>query len=131
MLQAHRIAIIILLTMMQSFSPLVHAHLGGLQSAGAIHLPGLEFLSGAQENQAQSSDGQGHMEEVIVVPATGHRDKAMLAAASPDPVFDLPNNPVPAALPPSFRIAAGRGPDIVQNRPLWLKPSPRAPPFLG
>lgn len=132
MLQASRSAIIGLLALMQLFAPLVHAHTGGGgQFAGAIHIPGLEFLAKTHGKSAQAPVGQGEGLDVVVVPASGLKNQGVHA---------IPASDVSSTLPTLSNLATGspgRHPAFLalQNFPLskaaWLQPSPRAPPRLA
>jgi len=129
MRQASRIAIIGLLALMQLFAPLVHAHTGGGQLAGTMHVPGLEFLAQPTNgHSAQTPAGQGECLDVIVVPAPGLKNPGDHAIPTPDPelllavlsslVAGSPAGHPSVSLPRSFLLL-----DAAK-----LKPSPRAPP---
>ncbi len=126
--QFSRIAIIGLLALMQLFAPLVHAHAGGGQFSGAIHLPGLEFLSQAEEGSAQSfTHYTSH--DVIVGLAQGVKDRSCHATPTPDHDGILLANEWVA---PAFTEPAGHLPSFLPSppQPNWLKTSPRAPPKI-
>lgn len=127
MQQASRIAILAFLTLLQLFAPLVHAHAGGGQFSGAIHVPGLEFLSKAHGNSFQ-----GYLHEAgadfIVGLADGFRDQKLAAQASPESNGEIP---------PKFIFAldflSGRAKRlnifaVALNAPHWRGSVPRAPP---
>ena len=127
MQQASRIAILAFLTLLQLFAPLVHAHAGGGQFSGAIHVPGLEFLSKAHGNSFQ-----GYLHEAgadfIVGLADGFRDQKLAAQASPESNDDLPPNSIFAL---DFIPVCGQRLSIftvVLNAPYWRGSVPRAPP---
>ena len=127
MQQASRTAILAILTLLQLFAPLVHAHAGGGQFSGAIHVPGLEFLSKANGNSVQ-----GYIHEAgsdfIVGLADGFRDQkpaTQVASESND------------YLPPNFIFSldfiSGWGHRssifaVAWNAPHWRVYGPRAPP---
>lgn len=127
MQQASRLLAIGLLALAQLFAPLVHAHAGGGDSLGGLHLPGLEFLAKADGTSAQP---QGHKAclDVIVGLAPGLKDKAP-AFPGPDPA------PPPGLRPLAGRFAPSPAPPPFlfppPARPPWLAPSPRAPPGRG
>jgi len=128
MRQASRIAIIGLLALMQLFAPLVHAHTGGGQLAGTVHVPGLEFLAKSNGHSALAPASQGECLDVIVVPAPGLKNPGDHAIPTPDPelllavlsslVAGSPAGHPSVSLPRSFLLL-----DAAK-----LKPSPRAPP---
>lgn len=131
MQQTSRIAIIGLLALMQLFAPLVHAHAGGGQFAGALHIPGLEFLAKSNGHSALAPAGQGECLDVIVVPAPGLKNPGDHGIPTPDP------EPL---LPVLFNLMLGlRGGTPVFSTPprfpplkeAWRQPSPRAPPRLN
>ena len=93
MQQASRIVAIILFPLMQFFAPLVHAHAGGGQFSGAIHVPGLEFLDVAIGTSAKAFNYEASS-GVIVGVATGLRIQGDEANSAPDAAFDLPPNPL-------------------------------------
>lgn len=125
MQQAYRLALIGLLALTQLFAPLVHAHAGGGDFPGIVHLPGLEFLAKADGGSAQSSTHKACL-DVIVSVAPG-----LKAAPAPNPGLGLPPYfrlwPAEPKRPPLIGLAAPPSPTAF----LWLTPSPRAPPRLG
>lgn len=148
MLQAYRLALIGLLALMQLFAPLVHAHAGGADFPGVVHLPGLEFLADADEHE----DGGHALElefsavtggivarpatrkaclDVIVGLAPGLQGKGGSAAPVPHPDLALPPclslRPTAQGRPLLIGLSAPPSP----AKPCWLTPSPRAPPKLG
>lgn len=131
MRQASRIAIIGLLALMQLFAPLVHAHTGGGQFPGAIHVPGLEFFGLSHGISAQAPEGCGESKGVIIVLAQGLKNPGNFAIPTPDTAPALPSAfTVVIGSPeghPAFSQACGFSPPPI----VWLKPSPRAPPRLG
>ncbi len=127
--QASRIATIILFALMQFFAPLVHAHAGGGQFSGAIHVPGLEFLDVANGKSAQAFAYKASTGTLVGV-ATGLRNQGDDTNATPDADFDLP---------PKFLFELGLPSDSASRFPIllvtpprlfWLASAPRAPPSL-
>jgi hypothetical protein len=131
MQQAYRIALIGLLALMQLFAPLVHAHTGGGQFSGAIHVPGLEFLSKPNGTFAQALVSPDECQDVIIGLAPGLKIPGNHVVPTPAPdivlsvIFSFAAG-LPAGLPafPPPR-------DLSLLQASWLKPSPRAPPRLG
>ncbi|MFM8333107.1 MAG: hypothetical protein ACKN9T_15590 [Candidatus Methylumidiphilus sp.] len=126
MLQASRIALLGLLALMQLIAPLVHAHTGGGQFSGAVHLPGLEFL--AQPSGQSATLGGDVGLDVIVSLAPGVKTPEDATPPPPDlalavaAVLGAANGP--AASNPHFPPP----PDPAPKPGSWLKPAPRAPP---
>ena len=127
MQQASRIATIILYALMQFIAPLVHAHAGGGQLSGAIHVPGLEFLGKADGKSAQAFTHQAS-QGVIVGVATGLRIQGDESNIFQDVAFDFPPFPLSDANFPSG--SCGRSPifQVDLPRTFWLVSTPRAPP---
>ncbi len=127
MQQASRIAILAFLTLLQFFAPLVHAHAGGRQFSGAIHVPGLEFLSKANGNSVQGIIHEAGA-DLIVGLADGFRDQKPATQASPESNDDLPPNSIFAL---DFISGWGQRLSIFAvalNAPHWRGSGPRAPP---
>lgn len=128
MLQASRLAIIGLWALMQLFAPLVHAHAGGGQWFGTVHVPGLEFLAKSDAACAQADTGGGGPVDVIVGPAPGMKLSDGFAPPLADADFTVPPRFRWAAAAYRARKAPPPLPTASPPRQAWLKPSPRAPP---
>jgi len=128
MQQASRIAILGLLALMQLFAPLVHAHAGGGQFPGMIHLPGLEFLSKPNGTAAQPPASPAESRDVIVGLAPGLKNQGNHTIPAPDPKCLRPVPFSPAAIPPQRLEGFIPSPPCFLPPTLWLAPAPRAPP---
>lgn len=74
MTRAPRLALTLLLVLMQCFAPWVHAHTG-VERGGFLHLPGLEFLAGQSGGCALSNARPGGTDLIVGVQA-GKWDRA-------------------------------------------------------
>ena len=127
MQQASRTVAIILFLLMQFFAPLVHAHAGGGQLSGSIHVPGLEFLEKASGTSAKAIN-HDTSSGVIVGVATGLRIQGDESDSLQDVAFDFPPSPLSDK---AFPSVLGRPYPILQvdlPRTFWLFSTPRAPP---
>ena len=130
MQQAPRIAILALLALMQLFAPLVHAHVGGTNFNGTIHVPGLEFLVKARTHSAQAFSEKGCFDFIIGL-ANGFRDLRDGTKNLPDTDFNSPAIHLLSAILPK---ASGSRPLLSHLNfpsPFWPAFSPRAPPLFG
>jgi hypothetical protein len=127
MQHASRIAIVGLLTLLQLFAPLVHAHVGGGQFSGVMHVPGLEFLARVHGKSAQACTHTAGP-EVIVGWATGRGNRGDETNANLETGFNLPPNLILVSGLPSD--SASRFPifHFSPPRTFWLGSVPRAPP---
>lgn len=128
MIQASRIVIIGLLALMQMIAPLVHAHAGGGQSPGIMHVPGLEFLAKSSGTSAQSSLDKASL-DIIVSLAPGLKDKGDLVA--PDLEYVLPVHAGIAPILPAFRAGPSPNPTPPLLQQVFSLASPRAPPLAS
>jgi len=128
MIQASRIVIIGLLALMQLIAPLVHAHTGGGQSTGFIHVPGLEFLANTGGDLAQPLDEPGSYDLIVgLTPGLKDNSENVAPAADPEPVLPVfwpLALPSPPALP--TRLTVDIPPPLPQQ--FFSPSSPRAPP---
>jgi hypothetical protein len=129
MQQASRIAIIGFLALVQLFAPLVHAHAGGGQASGRLHIPGLEFLGRLVGHFIEHTEDGGDSLDVIVVPSLGLKNPGGHALASPDTSANFAAPATPAIHRPAGRdfVPLGQSPPVLLA---WLQPSTRAPPRL-
>ena len=130
MQKAPRIAILALLALMQLFAPLVHAHVGGTDFNGTIHVPGLEFLVKARTHSAQAFSEKGCFDFIIGL-ANGFRDLRDGTKNLPDTDFNSPAIHLLSAILPK---ASGSRPLLSHLNfpsPFWPAFSPRAPPLFG
>lgn len=129
MIRAPRLALSLLLVLMQCLAPWVHAHTGG-ETGASPHLPGLEFLAGVVKECAAADSRPDHPDLIVGVQA-GKWDRSDKAQPAPDGRSStaLPPGTVPAMLPPP--LARAKGQDALVLPPAQGRPTahPRAPPL--
>lgn len=129
MTRAPRLALYVLLVLMQIIAPWVHAHTGA-ETGGFLHLPGLEFLAKGGEDWGAAGTPPGGTDVIVSVPA-GVWDGAGAAGFSPD----NPDPPyLPAAAPPFSPQPVAGCPRYIEAPPPLFHLSrhdanPRAPPL--
>lgn len=127
MSQTSRLLVIALLTLVQTFAPLVHAHTGGAESAGFLHVPGLERferLAGSPEICAKTRSA-GDAADLIVGLAPALENCAARIAPPVWGPAPAPARPAESAAPRRFRAAAAYVPQV---RAVRRAATPRAPP---
>jgi hypothetical protein len=132
MTRAPRVALFLLLALMQAIAPWVHAHTG-LETGGFLHLPGLEFLAPGGQGPAATEAAPDAMDLIVGIQAgawngdgavkacPGDFGPALPPAARPSPAQPaaaLP--PRPPAPPPgclaAFRVGYPRAPPSIPSR---------------
>lgn len=130
MIRTSRLFIIGLLALMQMIAPLVHAHAGGGQSLGFVHVPGLEFLAEQSRDSVQCAS-QEAVQDVIVDLAQGLKLKSDLVAPASKLEYALPASaglPLTRRVIPSGYFSADFPPTLIQQT--FTSASPRAPPLI-
>lgn len=130
MTRAPRLALTLLLVLMQCFAPWVHAH-SGVERGGFLHLPGLEFLAG-QSGGCALSDARHDGTDLIVGVQAGKWDRADGFREAPESRVSpalLPAVPLPSPPPRSGHLP-GRETLPRPFAQCRYDGCPRAPPSL-
>lgn len=121
----------LLLIILQSFAPLLHAHTGQRDSHFGFHVPGLEAYSGTSGTLIARDPGSNYStaEDCIVAVDDGVREKSSVEKPSGGDclplvawIFSMPAEPHFLAEPPQ--------PPLLLSRPRSSSLSPRAPPII-
>lgn len=130
MVASLRRSLILLLLLLQSAAPLLHAHVGEqFQFCGGLHLPALEAFNSADDPQHQALSGHQNDWSQIVELGTAIKLTAIDSAA---PMALLPDTclVVPGASPCLLSVNFSPQPAHLHLAPPFLSANiSRAPPF--